>query len=166
MKYYLHKAIAVRTERGRYKIESYEIKEFEIFKECLKEFQKTFYIEGEDEVVIRFNGEYKIKRMEIGRMSTSKATLSPKVKYNKYEKKWYIKFNNLKSKYIGWRNFNEEDYHYGRAYANYIIFETNYKNGATEYEKEMKKYEDKRNSYFIAEKNETEKIEILSALND
>ena len=48
MKYYLHKAIAVRTERGRYKIESYEIKEFKTFKECLKEFQKTFYIEGEE----------------------------------------------------------------------------------------------------------------------
>lgn len=165
MKYYLHKAIAVRTERGRYKIESYEIKEFATFKECLKVFEKTFYIDVEDEVVKEFDG-YNIKRMKIARMSTSKSTLNPKVKYNKWEKEWSIRFNNLKSKYLGWRNYNEEDYHYGRAYDNFIIFETNYKNGAKEYEKEMEKYTDKRNSYFISGIEEKKDIDIISSLND
>ena len=165
MKYYLHQATSVRTERGRYKLENYEIREFLTFKECLKVFQKTFYIEGEDEVVKEFDG-YDINRMKIARISTSKSSLNPKVKYDKYDKTWYMKFNNLKSKYIGWRNFNEEDYHYGRAYVNYIIFETNYKSGATEYEKEMEKFEDKRNSYFIREKRDKEDLEVLNALNN
>lgn len=165
MKYYLHQATSVRTERGRYKLENYEIKEFLTFKECLKAFEKTFNIEGETEEVKEFDG-YNISKIKIGRMSTSKSSLSPKVKYDKYDKTWYMKFNNLKSKYIGWRNFNEEDYHYGRAYANYIIFETNYKSGATEYEKEMEKFEDKRNSYFIREKKDREDLEVLNALNN
>lgn len=165
MKYYLHQAISIRTEKRKYKLENYEIKEFSTFKECLRAFQKNFYIEGEDEVVKEFDG-YNIKRMKIARISTSKSTLVPKIKYDKYEKKWYIKFNNLKSKYIGWRNFNEEDYHYGRAYANYVIFETNYKSGATEYEKEMEKFEDKRNSYFIREQKDKEDLEVLNALNN
>ena len=165
MKYYLHKATSVRTERGRYKIESYEIKEFTTFKKCLKEFKKIFYIDGEDEVVKEFDG-YNIKRMKIARMSTSKSTLNPKVKYNKWEKEWSIRFNNLKSKYLGWRNYNEEDYHYRRAYDNFIIFETNYKNGAKEYEKEMEKYTDKRNSYFISGIEEKKDIDIISSLND
>lgn len=165
MKYYLHQATSVRTERGRYKLENYEIKEFLTFKECLKAFEKTFNIEGETEEVKEFDG-YNISKIKIGRMSTSKSSLNPKVKYDKYDKTWYMKFNNLKSKYIGWRNFNEEDYHYGRAYVNYIIFETNYKSGATEYEKEMEKFEDKRNSYFIREKRDKEDLEVLNALNN
>lgn len=165
MKYYLHQATSVRTQRGRYKLENYEIKEFLTFKECLKAFEKTFNIEGETEEVKEFDG-YNISKIKIGRMSTSKSSLSPKVKYDKYDKTWYMRFNNLKSKYIGWRNFNEEDYHYGRAYTNYIIFETNYKSGATEYEKEMKKFEDKRNSYFIREKRDKEYLEVLNALNN
>ena len=165
MKYYLHQATSVRTERGKYKLENYEIREFSSFKECIKIFQRNFYIDGEDEVVKEFDG-YDINRMKIARISTSKSSLSPKVKYDKYDKIWYMKFNNLKSKYIGWRNFNEEDYHYGRVYTNYIIFETNYKSGATEYEKEMEKFEDKRNSYFIREQRDTENIEVLNALNN
>ena len=166
MKYYLHQATSVRTEKRKYKLENYEIKEFSTFKECLEFFKRNFYIEGEDEIVKEYDGYYNIIKMKIARISTSKATLSPKVKYDKYEKEWYIKFNNLKSKYVGWRNFNEEDYHYGRAYVNCVIFETNYKNGIKEYEKEMKKYTDKRNSYFVSGIEEKEEIEILNALNN
>ena len=41
MKYYLHQATSVKTERGRYKLEKYEIREFLTFKECLKVFRKN-----------------------------------------------------------------------------------------------------------------------------
>ena len=45
MKYYLHQATSVRTEKRKYKLENYEIKEFSTFKECLEFFKRNFYIE-------------------------------------------------------------------------------------------------------------------------
>ena len=61
MKYYLHQATSVRTEKRKYKLENYQIKEFSTFKECLEFFKRNFYIEGEDEIVKEYDGYYNIR---------------------------------------------------------------------------------------------------------
>lgn len=137
MKYYLHKILVVRQSYNP-NIKEYSIIEFENFSECLKKFKKIFFIKGDKTTVKNKNSE----QILLGRISTSKEKLKPILEYDFLKKEIFVSLD-INSKYIGYRNFNYN--------KNFVIFETNLKKSALEFQEEMKIFQDSKNIYFIHE---------------
>lgn len=137
MKYYLHKILVVRQSYNP-NIKEYSIVEFEKFSECLTEFKKIFFIKGDKTTVKNKNSE----QILLGRISTSKEKLKPILEYDFLKKEIFVSLD-INSKYIGYRNFNYN--------KNFVIFETNLKKSALEFQEKMKIFQDSKNIYFIHE---------------
>ena len=145
MKFYLHKAIATKIGKHRLKLEEYLITEYPTFEKALEEYTKTFSIDT-DYVVKNISNEDKV----IGKITTSKQSLVPRVKRSLGNKnKYYLTFKETKSKYYCCREYLELEVEYGLQCQRFIVMETNYKNVAIEYKKYMEKFIDKRNSYYV-----------------
>lgn len=147
MKFYLHMAIAIKDKK-KPKLSEYTINEYDTFQEALQAFQRTFSIYDDRELLsFRYINEKEI----IGRLSTSKKSLSPKVKKNLLTGKYFLSFKRAECKYLCSRDYSEIglDHGYGSHRKSFIVMETNYKKVAQEYEEYMKKFEDKYNAYYM-----------------
>ena len=142
MKFYLHMAIAIKDKK-KPKLSEYTINEYSTFQEALQAFQRTFSIYDDRELLsFRYINEKEI----IGRLSTSKKSLSPKVKKNLLTEKYFLSFKRAECKYLCSRDYSEIglDHGYGSHRKSYIVMETNYKKVAQEYEyNDDKIFEDK-----------------------
>ena len=147
MKFYLHMAIAIKDKK-KPKLSEYTINEYDTFQEALQAFQRTFSIYDDRELLsFRYINEKEI----IGRLSTSKKSLCPKVKKNLLTGKYFLSFRRAECKYLCSRDYSEIglDHGYGSHRKSYIVMETNYKKVAQEYEEYMKRFEDKYNTYYM-----------------
>lgn len=145
MKFYLHKAVATKIGKYKLKLEEYSITEYPTFEKALKEYMKTFSVDT-DYVVRNIFEEEKI----IGKITTSKQSLVPRVKRRILDKKkYYLTFKETKSKYYCCRQYLELEVEYGLQCQRFIVMETNYKNVAIEYKKYMERFIDKRNTYYV-----------------
>lgn len=147
MKFYLHKVVSTKIGRKKLKIEEYLIREFSTFKEVIEEYIKTFSIDTEYELQ-SISKEGTI----IGRITTSKQSLVPKVTKNLLDGSYHLVFKKSKSKYYCCREYLETEVEYGLQCERFIVMETNYKKATEEYQKYMKKFVDKRNSYYSRDK--------------
>lgn len=143
MKFYLHKAVATKIGRKRLKIEEYSIKEYSTFKEVIEEYIKTFSIDTEYELQ-NISKEGTI----IGRITTSKQSLVPRVTKNLLDGSYHLVFRKSNSKYYCCREYLEMEVEYGLQHERFTVMETNYKKATEEYQKYMEKFVDKRNSYY------------------
>lgn len=140
-------AIAIKDKK-KPKLSEYTINEYDTFQEALQAFQRIFSIYDDRKLLsFRYINEKEI----IGRLSTSKKSLSPKVKKNLLTGKYFLSFKRAECKYLCSRDYSEIglDYGYGSHRKSYIVMETNYKKVAQEYEKYMERFEDKYNTYYM-----------------
>ena len=86
------------------KLSEYTINEYSTFQEALQAFQRTFSIYDDRELLsFRYINEKEI----IGRLSTSKKSLSPKVKKNLLTGKYFLSFKRAECKYLCSRDYSE-----------------------------------------------------------
>ena len=145
MKYYLHRAVANKPKGSKkFKITEYTIQEFESFKKALEAFMKDFLIEG-DRDQKGFATEKKIAM----RITTTKKKIRARLYKLPLSQYQALTLNPPTSKYRCCREYLETDPEYGMVHDIFLILETNYQKACDDFLYEMKKYEDKRNSFFI-----------------
>ena len=145
MKYYLHRAEAKRTGKNNsYKITEYTIQEFDTYKKALETYRKDFLIYGEDEPR-KIGVTSKIAM----RISTTKKKIKAKLYKSPLGEHQYLSLVAPTSKYRCYREFLETEVEYGLCHSTFLILETNYKKACDEFLYEMKKFEDKRNSFYV-----------------
>ncbi|MGL5280085.1 MAG: hypothetical protein ACRC8M_13630 [Cetobacterium sp.] len=145
MKYYLHRAVAHKPkDTKKFKITEYTIQEFESFKKALEVYKRDFLLEGDIEQR-GFSTEKKIAM----RITTTKKKIRAKLYKPPLRAFQVLTLNPPTSKYRCCREYLETDPEYGVAQDIFLILETNYQKACDEFLYEMKKYEDKRNSFFI-----------------
>ncbi|MGL4954450.1 MAG: hypothetical protein ACRC4Y_03100 [Cetobacterium sp.] len=145
MKYYLHRAVANKLKGSKkFKMSEYTIQEFESFKKALEVYKRDFLLEGDTEQR-GFATEKKIAM----RITTTKKKIRARLYKPPLRTFQVLALNPPTSKYRCCREYLETDPEYGIAQDIFLIFETNYQKACDEFLYEMKKYEDKRNSFFI-----------------
>ena len=145
MKYYLHRAVAHKLKDSKkFKMTEYTIQEFESFKKALEVYKRDFLLEGDTEQR-GFATEKKIAM----RITTTKKKIRAKLYKPPLRTFQILVLNPPISKYRCCREYLETDPEYGIAQDIFLILETNYQKACDEFLYEMKKYEDKRNSFFI-----------------
>ncbi|MGL4955324.1 MAG: hypothetical protein ACRC4Y_07630 [Cetobacterium sp.] len=145
MKYYLHRAVAKKPRDGKkFKISEYTIQEFNSFKKVLEVFMRDFLIEGDTEQR-RFSSDTEIAM----RITTTKKKIKAKLYKPPLRTYEVLALNPPTSKYRCCREYLETDPEYGLAQEVFLILETNYQKACEEFLYEMKKHEDKRNSFHI-----------------
>lgn len=145
MKYYLHRAVAHKLKDSKkFKMTEYTIQEFESFKKALEVYKRDFLLEGDTEQR-GFATEKKIAM----RITTTKKKIRAKLYKPPLRTFQVLALNPPTSKYRCCREYLEIDPEYGIAQDIFLMLETNYQKACDEFLYEMKKYEDKRNSFFI-----------------
>lgn len=145
MKYYLHRAVANKLKGSKkFKMLEYTIQEFESFKKALEVYKRDFLLEGDTEQR-GFSTEKKIAM----RITTTKKKIRARLYKPPLRTFQILALNPPTSKYRCCREYLETDPEYGVAQDIFLILETNYQKACDEFLYEMKKYEDKRNSFFI-----------------
>lgn len=145
MKYYLHRVVAKKSiNRKKFKISEYTIQEFDTYKRALEVYMRDFLIEGDTEQRY-FSSDIQIAM----RISTTKKKIKAKVYKPPLRTYEVLTLNPPTSKYRCCREYLETDPEYGLCHNIFLILETNYQKACDDFLYEMKKYEDKRNSFYI-----------------
>lgn len=145
MKYYLHRVLAKKSINGKkFKISEYTIQEFDTYKRALEVYMRDFLIEGDTEQRY-FSSDIQIAM----RISTTKKKIKAKVYKPPLRTYEVLTLNPPTSKYRCCREYLETDPEYGLCHNIFLILETNYQKACDDFLYEMKKYEDKRNSFYI-----------------
>lgn len=145
MKYYLHRVVAKKSLDGKkFKISEYTIQEFDTYKRALEVYMRDFLIEGDTEQRY-FSSDIQIAM----RISTTKKKIKAKVYKPPLRTCEVLTLNPPTSKYRCCREYLETDPEYGLCHNIFLILETNYQKACDDFLYEMKKYEDKRNSFYI-----------------
>lgn len=145
MKYYLHKAVAYKPKGSKnFKMSEYTIQEFESFKKALEVYKRDFLLEGDTEQK-GFGTEKKIAM----RITTTKKKIRAKLYKPPLRAYEVLALNPPTNKYRCCREYLEVDPEYGIDQETFLILETNYQKACDDFLYEMKKYTNKRNSFFI-----------------
>ena len=145
MKYYLHRAVANKPKGSKkFKMSEYTIQEFESFKKALEVYKRDFLLEGDTEQR-GFGTEKKIAM----RITTTKKKIKAKLYKPPLRTYEVLALNPPTNKYRCCREYLEVDPEYGIDQETFLILETNYQKACDDFLYEMKKYTNKRNSFFI-----------------